>query len=97
MGAGMASSASGFAALALAVVDCLQRSVSPEESSALARQSGSGSAARSVMGGYVEWPAAGSQGETAIQIFPAEQPARACFQRLVSTIHDNTVLSWHIG
>ena len=58
MGAGLASSASGFAALALAVVESLERDISPETASRLARQSGSGSAARSVMGGYVEWPAA---------------------------------------
>ena len=56
MGTGIASSASGFAALTLAVVAALDRQVSPEEASILARLSGSGSAARSVMGGYVEWP-----------------------------------------
>lgn len=54
--AGIASSASGFAALTLAVLAALERETSPEECSTLARQSGSGSAARSVFGGYVEWP-----------------------------------------
>ena len=54
--AGLASSASGFAALTLAVTRAMGRHPSPEQASVLARQSGSGSAARSVMGGYVEWP-----------------------------------------
>lgn len=57
--AGLASSASGFAALTLATVAALDRMASPQELSALARLSGSGSAARSVFGGYVEWPAGG--------------------------------------
>ena len=71
MGAGMASSASGFAALALAVVASLDRRVTDETASVLARESGSGSAARSVMGGYVEWPAPGSDG-AAVQILAAD-------------------------
>jgi len=56
MGAGLASSASGFAALTLAFVASLERDISSREASILARLSGSGSAARSVFGGYVEWP-----------------------------------------
>jgi diphosphomevalonate decarboxylase len=59
--AGLASSASGFAALTLACVAALDRMASPQEISALARLSGSGSAARSVFGGYVEWPAGGPE------------------------------------
>ncbi|MDH3744998.1 MAG: diphosphomevalonate decarboxylase [Acidobacteriota bacterium] len=55
-GAGMASSASGFAALALATAAALGRQVDGAEASRLAILSGSGSAARSVLGGYVEWP-----------------------------------------
>lgn len=55
--AGLASSASGFAALTVATVAALGRAASPAELSSLARRSGSGSAARSVVGGYVEWPA----------------------------------------
>ena len=54
--AGLASSASGFAALTLAVTEVLGKGdTPPEELSRLARASGSGSAARSVFGGYVEW------------------------------------------
>jgi len=71
MGAGMASSASGFAALALAVVAALDREISAATASVLARESGSGSAARSVMGGYVEWPSAGTEG-AAVQVLPAD-------------------------
>jgi diphosphomevalonate decarboxylase len=73
MGAGMASSASGFAALTLAVVTALGKQVSSDEASVLARLSGSGSAARSVLGGYVKWPAgAGVEGEHAVQVASAE-------------------------
>lgn len=55
--AGLASSASGFAALTLAAAGALGRKDAPvHELSQLARRSGSGSAARSVLGGYVEWP-----------------------------------------
>jgi len=72
MGAGMASSASGFAALTLAVVAALDRQVSSEEASVLARLSGSGSAARSVLGGYVKWPAGeGPEEEHATQVASA--------------------------
>jgi len=55
--AGIASSASGFAAVTLAVVHALGLELADEQLSDLARLSGSGSAARSVLGGYVEWPA----------------------------------------
>lgn len=52
-GAGLASSASGFAALALAATDAAGLELSAAELSALARQ-GSGSAARSIHGGWVD-------------------------------------------
>lgn len=54
--AGIASSASGFTALAYAVSAAFDRVDSPEEMSIRARLSGSGSAARSTFGGYVTWP-----------------------------------------
>lgn len=54
--AGIASSASGFAALAWAVSAACGRLDDPREMSIRARLSGSGSATRSVMGGYVGWP-----------------------------------------
>lgn len=76
--AGMASSASGFSALAVAVAGALGAEPTAEELSALARSSGSGSASRSVMGGYVEWSVdPGDDGDDAEdprarQLFPAD-------------------------
>ena len=52
--AGLASSASAFAALALAASSAADKNLSPRELSLLARQ-GSGSAARSIWGGWVQW------------------------------------------
>ena len=59
MGAGIASSASAFAALTLAAVAALGVELPPRELSALARL-GSGSASRSIPGGFVEWQAGDS-------------------------------------
>lgn len=74
--AGLASSASGFSALTLAAVRAFGRGDTPAaELSRLARESGSGSAARSVFGGYVEWPeegaADGADGGQAVQVADA--------------------------
>jgi diphosphomevalonate decarboxylase len=70
--AGIASSASGFAALTLATLAALGRDASDVERSILARRSGSGSASRSVLGGYVEWPRGESEEECyAFQLAPA--------------------------
>ena len=52
--AGLASSSSAFSALALAATHASQRSFTPKELSVLARQ-GSGSACRSIWGGWVRW------------------------------------------
>jgi diphosphomevalonate decarboxylase len=62
--AGLASSASGFAALAVAACAAAGLRKSAEELSALARL-GSGSAARSVPGGWAVW-----ERESARQVFP---------------------------
>jgi diphosphomevalonate decarboxylase len=60
-GAGIASSASAFAALTLAAASAAGLNLTEPELSALARL-GSGSAARSVPGGFVEW-AVGQDGQ----------------------------------
>jgi diphosphomevalonate decarboxylase len=52
--AGLASSAAGFAALVRAVADLYELRDGPSELSLIARQ-GSGSACRSLFGGYVAW------------------------------------------
>ena len=52
--AGLASSASMFAALAVALNEFYGLALAPRELTALARR-GSGSAARSIFGGFVEW------------------------------------------
>lgn len=64
--AGMASSASGFSALTVGVLAALGREESSARRSVLARLSGSGSASRSVMGGYVEWPADGAAADGSV-------------------------------
>jgi diphosphomevalonate decarboxylase len=55
-GAGLASSASGFAALTLATAAALEMGLEDRVFSTVARL-GSGSATRSIWGGYVEWVA----------------------------------------
>ncbi|HVT58836.1 MAG TPA: diphosphomevalonate decarboxylase [Thermoanaerobaculia bacterium] len=72
--AGLASSASGFAALTLAIAGVLGKDDTPSaELSRLARSSGSGSAARSVLGGFVEWPEGDAEERShAVQLFDAE-------------------------
>jgi diphosphomevalonate decarboxylase len=52
--AGLASSAAGFAALVRAIADLYELPASPSELSIVSRQ-GSGSACRSLFGGYVAW------------------------------------------
>ncbi|WP_448098070.1 diphosphomevalonate decarboxylase [Luteibacter yeojuensis] len=71
-GAGMASSASGFAALTMAVGSFLGGPSTGDTLSRLARLSGSGSAARSLLGGFVEWPGSADDPDSpARQLFAA--------------------------
>ena len=65
---GLASSASGFAALVVAASAALDLELSPEQQSALARRA-SASAARSIFGGYVELLA---DAESATPVAPAD-------------------------
>ena len=71
-GAGVASSASGFAALALASTAALGLDLTSKELSGLARF-GSGSASRSIPGGFVAWHTNPKTGESyAESIVPAD-------------------------
>ncbi|MER8041599.1 diphosphomevalonate decarboxylase [Streptomyces sp. NPDC094032] len=71
--AGIASSASGFTALTLAVTTLLEGEPDPGRLSVLSRLSGSGSAARSALGGYVRWPGGpDTPAGPAVQVAPAD-------------------------
>ncbi len=73
-GAGIASSASGFAALTVAATAAAGLELSPGALSALARR-GSGSASRSVPGGFTEWHMGSSptgEDSYAVSIAPPE-------------------------
>ncbi len=84
--AGLASSASGFAALAVAASQALGPLDDLHELSVLARLSGSGSAARSVLGGYVEWPMDGAGDDApAGQLAPASHWDLRCVVALLES------------
>ncbi|MGH2521296.1 MAG: diphosphomevalonate decarboxylase, partial [Anaerolineales bacterium] len=86
-GAGIASSASAFAALTLAGVAAAGLTPSERELSALARL-GSGSAARSIPGGFVEWQAGESHEDSfAFSIAPPDHWAVVDLVAVVSQKH----------
>lgn len=86
-GAGLASSASGFAALTLAVTKVLGISEDSRELSRIARR-GSGSAARSVVGGYVEMSA--DEDASAVQLSPASDWPLEVIIAITSTAEKKT-------
>jgi diphosphomevalonate decarboxylase len=83
-GVGLASSASAFAALTLAATRAAGLELNERALSVLARQ-GSGSAARSIPGGFVEWLAATNMTSTSEQSY-ARQIAPADFWNLHDVI-----------
>jgi diphosphomevalonate decarboxylase len=89
-GAGIASSASAFAALALAGSQAAGLNLSEQELSRLARR-GSGSASRSIPGGFVEWQAGtGDEDSFAFSIAPPDHWKLADCVAIVSTTHKKT-------
>jgi diphosphomevalonate decarboxylase len=89
-GAGIASSASAFAALSLAATAALGLVLSERALSSLARL-GSGSAARSVPGGFVEWhPGDSHESSTAESIAPADHWLLTDLVAIVSRAHKRT-------
>lgn len=83
-GTGLASSASGFAALTLATSKAAGLNLSEKELSILARQ-GSGSACRSIPSGFVEWLDGDTSNTSyAVQIFPPNHWAIADVVAIVS-------------
>jgi diphosphomevalonate decarboxylase len=90
MGAGIASSASAFAALALAASAAAGLELSEKDLSRLARR-GSGSACRSVPGGFVEWQAGDDDVTSyAFSIAPPEHWALTDCIAIVSQEHKPT-------
>ncbi len=90
IGAGIASSASAFAALALAASTAAGLNLGERELSRLARR-GSGSAARSIPGGFVEWQAGTCDEDSfAFSIAPADHWALTDCIAIVSSSHKKT-------
>ncbi len=89
-GAGIASSASAFAALALASSKAAGLNLSERELSRLARR-GSGSAARSIPNGFVEWQMGASDEDSfAYSIAPREHWALTDCIAIINAAHKKT-------
>jgi diphosphomevalonate decarboxylase len=89
-GAGIASSAAAFAALALSASKAAGLNLSEAQLSALARR-GSGSASRSIPAGFVEWKAGTNDADSyAVSIAPPEHWALTDCVAVVNTGHKKT-------
>ena len=89
-GAGIASSASAFAALAMAGSKAAGLNLSEADLSRLARR-GSGSASRSIPGGFVEWQAGTTDDDSfAFSIAPADHWKLVDCIAIVSASHKKT-------
>ncbi len=89
-GAGIASSAAAFAALAVAATQAAGLELSEAELSRLARR-GSGSACRSIPGGFVEWQAGSTDSDSyAFSIAPPEHWNLVDCVAIVSAGHKQT-------
>lgn len=89
-GAGIASSAAAFAALALAGSKAAGLDLSERELSVLARR-GSGSASRSIPGGFVEWQMGeGDEDSFAYSIAPPDHWNLIDCVAIVSSVHKKT-------
>jgi diphosphomevalonate decarboxylase len=89
-GAGIASSASAFAALAVAASKAAGLELEPAALSRLARR-GSGSACRSIPGGFIEWAVGTDDADSyAISIAPPEHWDLADCIAVISTEHKAT-------
>jgi diphosphomevalonate decarboxylase len=86
-GAGIASSAAAFSALALAGSTAAGLALSEKDLSRLARF-GSGSASRSIPGGFVEWQAGNTDEDSyALSILPADHWAIVDCIAIIKSIH----------
>lgn len=89
-GAGIASSAAAFAALALAASKAAELGLSERELSILARR-GSGSASRSIPAGFVEWQmGSGDDDSFSLSIAPVDHWNLVDCIAVVSTAHKKT-------
>jgi diphosphomevalonate decarboxylase len=92
-GAGVASSAAAFSALAVAGAAAASLELSEAELSILARR-GSGSASRSIPDGYCQWLAGGTdQTSYAVSVAPADHWALCDLVAIVSTAHKHVTSS----
>lgn len=87
MASGIASSASGFAALTVAGAAALGLQLDATRLSALARQ-GSGSASRSLFGGFVEWERGWGEGESEEERRENESSVLLDTRSVARQIHD---------